>query len=1068
MNVFLQTQQYLRWKAKVACAPLMAALLLSATAYAAPEKPVNKSSATQGTARQNVTGTVKDAKGEPLPGVSVRIKGSNTGTSTDAQGVYRINAPEGNTILVFTFVGFKTREINIGSQTTVDVVMQEDITSLEDVVVNVGYATKRRSEILGAVATVKASELEDIPAPNIAATLRNRIAGVGVSSTSGRPGASISLNIRNSRSTSYGQTEPLYVIDGIIATKEQFDALDPALVEDLSILKDATAAIYGAAGAKGVVLITTKRGKAGKTTLSYNGYVGVSDAAREPNTLSAYEHALLLNQTYDVKQNVASTEYFSDADLELLKNNRIPSWYDKFWQAALTQRHNLSISGGSDKITFFAGGNFQNENANYAGMSQNRYGFRSGLTATILTGLKADVNFSVNNNAQNSKNGLSETDQNFYQTLVKTPKWTPLEINGNPITLGAGNVRNPLALLNSGYYEKQNNTNYQVNAALNYSPSFLNGLTARMQFAQTGSNGKGRVYAPPYKLYNYARTGNNNLLYADIPDPVTPVVDGLSMANSRYTRSYSRGSSYQAIFTLNYAKTIGKHNMSMLLGGDRAKGSDESSRFYYSSQQVANIDEYWAFDQNTFTQQGISDGESIKQSWLSRVSYDFNKRYFFDAIARYDASTKFAADQVWGLSYNVGLGWNISEENFFKDNVSFINSLRLKANFGVSGDDRVGGNSRLWQENYKVDLVNTGYLYGDNMVGSLNPTQYPNPDITWEKARIWNVGIESSMFNNRLDFNLQAFHRVTYDAFDAYNTNSIPQYAGLVPPAINYAEFIADGMEFTIGYRGNLARDLKFNTSVNFGISSGYQSKGMVNPFQLFENSPEDWQYFVGTDARKFNSSNFGLIAKGMLKTQEDVDALLAQNPNYTIFTQIPQRGWLYYEDSNGDGKINERDYVPMYNHPNPFSTGLSLGLSYKALALNTNIAGNFGGKVFYDSQAMKAPSKTENVDSFWKDHWTPENPDGLFPRQDDPSLGKKSTFWAVDGTMVRINNMTLSYSLPMKYLNKAGFSSVRILATGNNLWTIVNPLKYKDPYTSSILDYPTLRTISVGLNVGL
>jgi TonB-linked SusC/RagA family outer membrane protein len=558
------------------------------------------------------------------------------------------------------------------------------------------------------------------------------------------------------------------------------------------------------------------------------------------------------------------------------------------------------------------------------------------------------------------------------------------------------------------------------------------------------------------------------LLYSDVPAASSPIVDGLSMPNSRLTEQYTKGSSYQAIFTLNYAKTIGKHSVNMMVGGDRAEGNDQSARFYYTGQQISNIDETWAFDQNTFTQQGIAAGENIKQSFLSRLSYDFNKRYFVDAIARYDASTRFAADQVWGLSYNVGLGWNIAEENFFKNNVSFVNSLRLKVNYGVTGDDRVGGSGRLWQEQYKVDLVNGGYLYGENMVSSLNPGQYPNPNITWEKARSWNVGFESSMFNNKLDVNIQAFHRENYDAFDAFNLASVPQYAGFIPPAINYAEFIADGLEFSLGYRGNIVRDLRFNANVNFGFSSGYQSKGMNNPFQLFENTPEDWQYQVGTNSRVYNSSNFGLRANGMLKTQADVDALLAQYPNYTLFGVIPERGWLYYEDANGDGKINERDYVPMFNRPSPFSTGITLGFSYKSLALNTNIAANFGGKVYYDSESMKAPTTTANVDAFWKDHWSPENPNGLFPRSDDPSLGKRSTFWAVDGTMIRINNMTLSYSLPKKYLSKVGFSNARILATGNNLWTIVNPFKYKDPYTSSVIDYPTLRTLSVGLSLGL
>jgi TonB-linked SusC/RagA family outer membrane protein len=1024
-----------------------------------------------------ITGKIIDKEaGTPLAGVSVAIKSSKQNTLTDEKGEFRINVGDKEDVLVISHVGFIRQEVKLGNDASINILLVKQNVSLDDVVV-VGYGAKKKSEVLGAVSTIKAAEIADIPAPNIAGALRNRLAGVGVSANSGRPGASISINIRNARTNPSGLTgtEPLYVIDGIIVDKGQFDALDPALVEELTILKDATAAIYGATGAKGVVLITTKRGKIGKTTLTYNGYAGYTDAARKPNMLSAYEHALLLNETYDAKQNVSAADYFSQADLEYLKTNPIKSWYDEMWQASLTQRHNLSMSGGNDKITFFAGGNFQNENANYAGMSMDRYGFRSGMTATVIPGLKMDVNFTVNHNIRNSQNGFDETDQNFFMTLVKTPKWVPLKIGGKPVFLGSGNVRNPLALTNSGYYQQDKNTSYQVNTALNYSPAAVKGLTIRFQFAQSGGNAAGKTYSPAYKLYDFLRAGNNNLLYSDqlnitplAPDGVASGV-GVSAVNARITNQYSRSSSYQGILTVNYVKKIGDHSFSAMAGADRTKGGSQSARFYYTDQQISNIDETWAFNQTTFVNQGISATENIKQSFLGRLSYDFDKKYFFDAIARYDASTRFAVDNIWGFSYNVGVGWNIGNENFFRDRFPFINGLRLKVNYGVTGDDRPGDvGTRLWQENFKVDLANTGYIYGENQNASLNPTRFPNPNITWEKAGTWNVGIEAQLFNNKLDFNLQAFHRLNYDQFDAYASQSVPMFAGFTPPAVNYAQTVTDGLELSIGYRTNIGRDIRITADFNIALNSSYQKKGLMNPYRYFENTPEDWQYFVGTNAAIYNTNNFGLISKGLLKTQQEVDALLAKYPNYTLFTVVPQRGWMYYEDVNKDGRIDERDYVPMFKHPNPVVTGITLGFSYRALSLNANIAANLGGKVFYDDQAKKGPTKTDNVDAFWKDHWTVDNINGLFPRTDDPGLSKQSTFWAVNGTMIRVNNLTLSYTLPQQILSCIGMNSARIMATGNNLWTIVNPLPYKDPYTSSVLDYPTLRTISVGLNVSL
>lgn len=1025
-----------------------------------------------------ITGKISDQQsGAPVAGATVALKNTKqTSTLTNEQGYFTINVGEKDSVLMVSYVGFAKQEVKLGANTNINVLLVKQNISMDDVVV-IGYGAKKRSEVLGAVSTIKASEIADIPSPNIAASLRNRIPGLGVSANSGRPGASITLNIRNARTNPSGLTgtEPLYVIDGIIVNKEQFDALDPALVEDISILKDATAAIYGATGAKGVVLVTTKRGKIGKPTLTYNGYVGHTDAARKPNMLSAYEHALLLNETYDAKQNVSYSDYFSPEDLEYLKTNPVKSWYDQMWKSSITQRHNLSVSGGSERMTFFVGGNYQNENANYAGMSMDRFGFRSGMTAAILPGLKMDVNFSVNHNIQNSQNGLDETDQNFFQTLVKTPKWVPLEIDGKPVFLGSGNVRNPLALTNSGYYQKDKGTSYQINTALNYSPNFLKGLTVRFQFAQTGSNSAGKTYSPAYKLYDFIRTGNNFLLYSDklnitpqSPDGVASGV-GVSAANARLTNQYSKGSSYQGILTVNYTKSIGLHSFNIMAGADRNEGGSQSARFYYTGQEISNIDETWAFSQTTFTNQGISQTENIKQSFLGRLSYDYNKKYFLDATARYDASTRFAADHIWGFSYNVGVGWNIGSEDFFRDNVSFVNGLRLKVNYGVTGDDRAGdAGTRLWQENFRVDLANTGYIYGDNTVATLNPGRYPNPDITWEKAGTWNVGLEAHLFNNKLDFDVQAFHRLNYDQFDALASASVPLFAGFTPPAINYAQTVTDGIEFSLGYNANVGKDMRLNVNFVMALNSSYQSKGLLNPARYFENTPEDWQYFVGTNSAIYNANNFGLRSKGILKTQADVDALLAKNPNYTIFKTIPQKGWVDYEDVNGDGIINEKDYVPMFMHPNPIGTGITVGFSYKALNLSTNIAANWGGKVFFDSQAMKGPSKTDNVDAFWKDHWTVDNPDGFLPRTDDPSLGKKSDLWAVNGTMIRVNNMTLSYTIPNHLLSRIGLNSARVMATGNNLWTIVNPLSYKDPYTNSVLDYPTLRTISLGLNLSL
>lgn len=1027
-------------------------LLISVTSYAQVKK---------------ITGKVTDPKnGQPLPGVTVGVQGKKTAVATNVDGVYSIQADPAKDVLVFSIIGYRKQEMKIDGQTTIDMVLQEDQANLDEVVV-VGYGVKRRADITGAVATIKGSEIADIPAPDMAGALRNRIAGLGVNAVSGRPGAAITLNVRSaqiSANTPPGTTtEPLYVIDGVVSTTDQFDAIDPSMVEDLTVLKDASAAIYGASGSKGVILITTKRGKIGKPKFTYNGYVGISDAASVPKMLSAYDQAKLINDNLDQQGFSTNDKYFSQADLDFLKTKPYKSWYDELWQAAVMQRHNLQMSGGSEKMTFFIGGSLQNENANYAGMRNTKYGFRSGLTANFNESLKADVSFNLNYNNQFSNNDISDdTDKTFFQSIITTPQWIPIQINGMPVNFG----KNPLAIINSGYYARKAATDYTITGALTYTPKAISGLALRFQISQNGNSGHNTTYTAPYKQYNFYNAFGNTALYRD---SLVSVTDGVSAANARYEPSQSYSSRYQANVTVNYAHSFGKHSISALIGGEQSESKSEDLDVYWNNQVIPGRDEYWAFDP-AVTFKSNSKSESLKQSFFGRLSYDFSKKYLIDAVGRFDASTNFATGHVWGFFPNVGAAWILSEENFFKNvsKLSFINFLKIKANFGLTGDDRVS--DRLWQATYKVDPANTGYVYNNQNAPSANPTVIPNPDITWEKKRTLNIGLETSLFNGKFNFGFDYFHDYVYDQFDKNGSNNYPMYVGFAPAYVNHENHHTYGTEFTLGYNGKFARELAFTTSVNFGFSTSYVSQVYQNPFQYFQNTPTDWQIAQGVNTKVYTSSNIGLISKGILKTQADVDALLKKYPNYTIYKAIPEPGWLYYEDTNGDGHIDDFDMTPMYkNGTDPvINLGWNFGLDYKGISLRGNVVGKFGGHVFYDSRAITKPTLTVNVPAYWSDHWSTQNPNGLLPRYDDPAANKNSTFWARDATMVRINNMSLAYTLPAKFISRTGLSNVRLIITGNNLWTIVNPLPYKDPYTSSIYDYPTIRTISVGLSVGL
>lgn len=1071
MELSLQRLQKKSKKLKAVYVPLMVALFVpGAQATEAKEKKLEKYGK-EAARFVNVTGTVRDSKGEPLPGVVVTIKGTRTSTATDVNGVFRLNLPNGNETLVFSFLGFESKEVKATGTTNITVVLNESTSTLNEVVV-VGYGETRRSELVGAVATIKGEELMDIPAPNIAGAMRNRIAGVSVDQVSGRPGSSITLNIRNSThsDTAPGSTdEPLYIIDGITMPvgDRTFDNLDPSMIESFTFLKDASAAIYGAAGAKGVVLVTTKRGKQGKPSISYNGYMGVSDAARVPDMLSGYELATLLTDTYSLYSN-SPTDMFLPEDLAYIKNLNYKSWYDEVWKSSLTQRHNLSVSGGNDKITFFTGGSYQNENGNYKGLQVDRYTFRSGVTATVLEGLKADVAFNVDHNISKANNNNVNNDSRFFESMITVPRWVPISVGGVPVNFNGGAIINPLALLQSGYYNNSKSQGYRINASLTYQPKFLAGLTAKFQVSQAGNNSTSTQYEPPYTIANFKRLGNNGAIYGEEIDPNTTPYDAVRTSNARVVPGLGRGNNYQGFLTLGYTKTFNLHSLNLLVGGEQSRSEEEDLSVYWRNQLIPGSEDFWGFDPNTLTRQSRNIFESTKRSFFGRFNYDFDKKYLIEAVARLDASSNFASGNRWGLAPSVGFAWVMSKENFFKDNVPFVNFLKLKANYGIVGDDRI--KARFWQERYEID-TNNGYLFGDNNGNGLNPAAFPNLDITWEKKETINVGLEASLFNNKLDFGVEVFRNKTFDGFDRGANELYPLYAGFLAPVVNYREVYNWGSEFTIGYKAKLATDLNLSASMNFSYGNSVVDRMIYSPGDLVENRAPDWlATSFGTDPRKYNASNIGLIHKGMFRTQDQLDAFLRENPNYTLYGEVPKVGWLYYEDTNNDGIITDLDMVPMYENTNPFfSSGINLNLTYKAFSLSTNIFARFGGKLFYDSRARTKPSNTTNVLSLWKDRWTPQNPmEGRFPRFDDQTIGRNSTYWAVDGTTIRINNMTLSYKVPTEFANKIGLNSARILATGNNLWTIVNPLDYKDPYTSSAYDYPILRTISLGLSVGL
>jgi len=747
------------------------------------------------------------------------------------------------------------------------------------------------------------------------------------------------------------------------------------------------------------------------------------------------------------------------------------SWYDDLWQTGKVSRHTLTLSGGSDRVTFFAGGSYYSEKGNIGKIEVDKYSIRTGMDAKIMDGLTANISFSSDFNHEERatlKGSNPETDDLTMRALYLTPKWVPSAINGQPTQWSGPNPPgnwSMLGLFNSGNYTRNKSQGLSVNASLEYKPNFLKGLTARIQYGRLNRNANDKQYYPSYKVANFVKVGQ---LYTDSINTASPTT---TITNSNQMSEGSTiSSSYQLIATLSYAKKLKNHDFSLMVGFDQGQAEAKNIFLTKFQQLVSGVDEFWAFSNDPTSVASITDAirnpqttEFAKRSYLGRLDYSFKNKYYLEFVGRADASSNFNPDHRWGFFPTVGLGWKISDEKFFS-NIKFVNYLKLRASYGLVGEDRVSNKtyvSRFTQT--------TGVLIGSVFTNGLDPSLYPNPEATWEKARTFNVGFDATIIRSKINISADFYQRYTYDAFNSLDASANPATAGLINPVKNYGKALAWGAEFSVGYRTKINRNWGLSTDVNFGWSNSQVLDQFYSPasFGLFGNAGTNNP--IGKDPRYVNGNNYGYIYTGMIRTQAEVDAILAENPNYTIGGTRPQVGFMNFQDVNGDGKIDDNDITLMYSKTTPLvGFGITIGITYKDFKLQTNLNLSIGGKRFYDTEAKKTPTTTQNAPTFWNDHWTPENPNAKYPRYDAPLAKENSTFWSVNGTQSRINNMVLSYTLPKRISTKYKIPDFRVMLTGTNLWSIINPLDYKDPYTSGFASYPTLRTLSVGLNVSL
>lgn len=1017
-----------------------------------------------------VTGTVTSkTDGETLIGVSVTVKGSTVGTVTDVNGKFSIKVTNlQNVTLGIKYIGYDYQEITLKpDEKTVDIKLVASNSTLNEVIVT-GYGTTLKSKLLGNVSEVKGEAIQDIPVANLGTALQDRVAGVGVNIASGKPGAAASLSVGAPITVSSGNgitTDPLFVIDGLIVQRSDFDNLDASLVESISFLKDSQAAIYGAAGDKGVVLVTTKRGKQGKPQISYTGYFGTSNFTETPKMLSGIEAATYLNDTQNLNASATLASKFSQADLDYIAANPVTPWIKQLNHAAHTTRHTMSISGGSDKVTFFAGGSYYKEGSNFGDVSATKWNIRSGMTAHITDDVTAYVSLNSGYNLSYDNGPKSQDANDNYQVngLLLTLPWVPLTINGVPVgvtTSGPG-FWNPVNLYNSGTFTSTDYQSLNLNSSIEWHPHFIKGLSAKVQYGKSNYQGTTKQYYTTYQTAKFVNAGQNGQLFGTTYTNQKSGSD-LLLENANYTKNY------ELIGSLEYSRSIGRHTFDILGVTEQTEASGDNTQFYFSTVQIPGIPQIFAFVPSSITLQTSTPTESGKRSYLVRANYDYANKYLVEFIGREDGSANFPPAGRWGFFPSVAVGWRINEEDFFKKSFlsKYINTLKVRFNEGLVGDDRVAA--------YQYASHYTPYsgtqLFGTTIYNGLDNGILPNTAITWEHARTQNFGIDATFLNNRLTLTFDRHSKYVYDIFQNVSALGYPATLGVNSGIINFGSASNWGEDFSIGWNDRISKDWSYNVNVVFGwINSETLSAYVAQTNLGYANQNQ----IINVGLPGNTNGPFGYIATGVIKSQAEVDAILRNNPNYTINGVAPQVGFENFQDVNHDGKITADDQTQMFGNVNPWlTTGFTFGVSYKQFSLNVNGHLSLGGKIFISGQDIKPPttggSAPFNGTAIWADHWTPTNPDGKYPRADAPLISNTSTLWAYDGTTGYINNASLSYTLPKSLSDRLKIPSLRVLVTSTNPWEFINPIPYRDSRQSSISVYPIVRTVSLGVSATL
>lgn len=1003
---------------------------------------------------KQVTGVVKDATGETVIGASVVEKGTTNGVITDFDGVFKLTVSE-NAVLQISYIGYQTQEVKVAGKTTLDITLREDTEMLEEVVV-VGYGAQKKESVIGAISQVTSKDLLSTPSANISQAISGKITGVITSQTSGAPGADDAQIYIRGRATFAGDAQPLVLVDGV---ERSFSQIAPDDIETISVLKDASAtAVYGVRGANGVMLITTKRGKEQKPVVSLTANWQIQSPTRKDTYLDSYQSVMLLEEAL---ANDGLPSQFSADDIEMYRRSvagelsgrdamLYPNvdWYDQVLSnTAPAQRYNVSVTGGTKRMRYYASGEFYDQKSIVKNLSNDqfgntsspgfrRYSFRANTDFFLTTDLTFSVNFGTRFEERRGPN-TNDSDPNYseiFYELNHTPGWLfpvsysiPNGESTRTLYAGTSQYQNNIVarLTEAGYYKSTNVVN-ETNFIVDY----------KMDWLTEGLSVKGMLSFDYENLHrnNYTR----NFATYELNDPAN--YESLTAYNKFNTDTeLTHGSEFTSIYKLymeaqvNYARKFGKHDvtaMALYMQNDYRSKADLAKRY---------------------------------QGLVGRVTYAWDDRYLAEFNAGYNGSENFMKGKRFGFFPAFSIGWRLSNEPFMQKYSDWLNNLKIRASYGQVGNDvyQVNGVQQRFLYEQKWSQITNDYYFGTTGQTGIYDAQYPNYGVTWERAHKYNVGIEFGFFNGMLTGNVDVFYEKRNDILTTYLTR--PEWVGVVMAAANLGKTKNQGYEIELKHSNHIGSDFHYTIGFNF-------SHARNEILSMDEPS-------IKTDYRKREghpiNQYFGLICDGYV-TQADLDSGNLPDSRFSSDVKV---GDLKYRDMNQDGFIDDRDETFIgYSDIPENMYALNLSANYKNWGFSVMFQGVDHVSRYYDAEAMFAFINGGKVKEHHLERWNPAESEAYnlahakYPLLHYNDYGdhnqRQNSYFLKNGAFLRLKNIELSYTLPERWSHKVGMSDCRLYINANNLVTWDHLDGLTDPESNGSNRFPIMKTVNFGVNI--